>query len=48
MNETKHSKIIEWMERMSELPYYDELNAIPAKDIQGGVRAMLKKNAESE
>ncbi|XP_055310315.1 glutathione S-transferase 1-1-like [Sitodiplosis mosellana] len=48
MDPSKHPKIMKWMERMSQLTYFEELNAAPARDLQGGVREMLKKNAESE
>lgn len=47
MDPEKHSKIIEWMDRMSQLPYYNELNGTPGKDIQAGVRAIQKSRAES-
>lgn len=31
MDPPKHSKIIEWIERMSQLSYYEELNGAPAR-----------------
>lgn len=30
----KHPKVAEWLERMSQLSYYDELNRTPAREIQ--------------
>lgn len=44
----KHSNIIKWMDRMSKLPYYDELNGSKGKILQQIVRDTLKKNAESK
>lgn len=44
----KHPKIGEWLERMSQLSYYEELNVTGARNIQAGVRAFREKNAESE
>lgn len=40
--------LLAWIDRMAELPYYDESNANGAKDLQAGVRAMLKQNQELE
>lgn len=42
-----HSKVVDWMERMTQLPYYDELNAVPSHDLQAAVRAVLQKNQNS-
>lgn len=34
LDPAKHSKVIEWLERMAELSYYDELNAAPGEDLR--------------
>lgn len=47
MDPEKHSKIIEWIDRMSQLSYYEELNGSGGRDLQAGVRALQKNNAES-
>lgn len=44
----KHANVIEWIKRMSELSYYDELNGAPARDFQGAVREFRAKNSETE
>lgn len=45
----KHVKIIEWMDRMAQLPYYDETNGARSKAFQAYVRASREKNvAEAE
>lgn len=44
----KHSNIIKWMDRMSKLPNYEELNGAGAKALQVTVRDLLQKNAESK
>lgn len=41
----KHLKIMEWIDRMSELSYYEELNGEPARIFQAGVRDVREKNA---
>lgn len=42
----KHLKIMEWIDRMAELPYYDEINGTPGKEFQAFVRATKEKNAD--
>lgn len=44
----KHLKIIEWMDRMAELSYYEELNGAPARDFQAAIRELREKNAAEE
>lgn len=48
LDATKHSKITEWIDRMSKLPYFEELNAAGGRELQAAVRAMLQKNAEGQ
>ena len=42
----KHSKIIKWMDRMSKLPNYQQLNGNGAKALQTVLRDLKQKNAE--
>lgn len=44
LNPDEHSRILSWLNRMAELPYYEDLNAIPSRDLQAGVRAMQQNN----
>lgn len=44
----KHSNIIKWMDRLSKLPNYEQLNGAGAESLQVAVRDLLKKNAESK
>ncbi|XP_055307097.1 glutathione S-transferase 1-like [Sitodiplosis mosellana] len=48
LDPVKHSKIKQWIDRLSQLPYYEEVNAIGAKGLQAAIRKLLKKNAESK
>lgn len=44
---SEHSKTIEWIERMSKLSYYEELNSTGARDLQSIVRSKVMENAEN-
>lgn len=44
----KHSNIIKWMDRMSKLPNYQQLNGDGAKALQDAVHRLMKINAESK
>lgn len=46
LDPVKHSNAIKWMERMSKLPYYEEVNGKRALALQAAVRDSLKKNME--
>lgn len=46
LNPDTHSKILAWLDRMAELPYYEDLNAIPSRDLQAAVRAMQLNNKQ--
>lgn len=48
LDSSKHSKIAQWIGRMSKLPYYEEINGAGAKEVQVLIRQTLKKNAESK
>lgn len=48
LDPAKHSKIIQWIERLSKLPYYGKLNGAGAKDVQVIIRDLIKKNAEEK
>lgn len=41
----KYPKFMEWIERMSQLPYYEEKNAIGARGIQAAVVETCQQNA---
>lgn len=43
----KYPKLLEWIDRMSQLPYYEEQNAIGARDIQAAVVATCQQNASA-
>lgn len=40
----EHTKVLDWIERMSQLPYYEELNASPSHDLQVAVRTVQQQN----
>lgn len=44
----KYQKVLEWIDRMSELSYYEELNGASVKEFQAGVISLREKNAEEE
>lgn len=44
----KHANIIEWIERLSKLPYYDSLNGVRGKMLQQLVSESLNKNAQNQ
>lgn len=44
----KYQKVFEWIDRMSQLSYYEELNGSGAKEFQAGLRFLREKNAEEE
>lgn len=46
LDAVKHSNIIKWMDRMSKLPYYEEINGARAKTLQDFVRDTLTKNSQ--
>lgn len=46
LDSTKHQNIIKWMDRMSKLPNYENLNGAGGKALQVAVRALQKKNAQ--
>lgn len=48
LDSSKHSNIIKWMERMSKLPYYEEVNGVRARALQTCVRDSLKTNANAK
>lgn len=41
-----HANIIQWIERLSELPYYEEMNGAGAKTVQAAFFETRKNNAE--
>lgn len=41
----KHLRTLEWIDRMAQLPYYDEINGVPAKELQTYIRAIIENNA---
>lgn len=44
----KHVKILEWIDRMAQLPYYDEINGGPSKELQAIVRGLKEQNAADD
>lgn len=44
MDPDKHSKLIKWIELMSQLPYYEECNGKDTIDLQ---KAVIKKQKEN-
>lgn len=46
LDPVKHSNIIEWMDRMSQLPYYEKINGARAKALQDTVRDTMVKNSQ--
>lgn len=44
MDPEKHGKIFKWIERLAQLPYYEEKNAKGAEGLQEGVRQLHQKN----
>lgn len=44
----KHAKIIQWIKRLSQLPYYEECNAIGARELQVAIRDLIKKNSDTK
>jgi len=46
LDPTKHLKIKQWMDRLSQLPYYEQVNGVGANELQIAVRGLVKKNAE--
>lgn len=47
MNLVEHSNVLNWIERMAKLTYYEETNGAGARDVQTTVRAILKGNQNS-
>lgn len=45
LDPVKHSRIAQWIERMAELPYYEETNGKGTKEWNDAVRALQKKYA---
>ncbi|XP_031621005.1 glutathione S-transferase 1-like [Contarinia nasturtii] len=45
MDQIAHRNVIMWLQRMSQLPYYEELNRDPSKKLQTCVIELQKKNA---
>lgn len=43
----KYPKFLQWIERLSQLPYYEEKNGVGAHHAQEGVRYMLEENTEA-
>lgn len=41
----KHAKILEWIDRMAQLPYYEEINGEPSKTFQAIIRGLKEQNA---
>lgn len=48
LDTTEHAKVIEWMQRMAKLPYYEAKNAEGAERLQDIVMKMLKENQTHE
>lgn len=46
LDPVKHANIIRWMDRMSKLRHYEEINGARAKALQDLVRDTLTKNAK--
>ncbi|XP_055301829.1 glutathione S-transferase 1-like isoform X2 [Sitodiplosis mosellana] len=44
----KHTKILQWIDRLSKLPYYEKTNGVGARGLQAEFRDVLKKNAEGK
>lgn len=42
----KHAKVIKWMERMTKIPNYQELNGNGAKALQSALRDLKQKNSQ--
>lgn len=48
LDSVKHSKVIQWIVRISKLPYYAEANGVGAKGLQARFREILKENQEEK
>lgn len=44
MDPVEHSKILEWIDRMAQLSYYEELNGAPARNFQAAVISVRQTN----
>lgn len=45
IDDEKYPKFLEWIDRMSQLPYYEEKNAVGASGIQAAVVETCQQNA---
>lgn len=43
-----HAKVLQWIDRLAELPYYEEKNANGARMVQVAFKEFLAKNINSE
>lgn len=43
----KHSKIIQWINLLGTLPYYEQANGKAAREFQANFRALLQANAQT-
>lgn len=48
LDSVKHSKVIQWIDRTSKLPYYAEANGVGAKELQARIREILKGSQEEK
>lgn len=48
LDPAKHTKIAQWIQRLSKLPYYEQANGTGARDVQIAFRNSLKQNAETK
>lgn len=48
LDTTEHAKLIEWTQRMAELPYYKEKNAGGAEGLKNAILKMMQDNLAKE
>lgn len=42
-----HAKVLQWIDRLVKLPYYEQANGAGARDVQAAVKGVLAKNQSS-
>lgn len=42
-----HAKVLQWIDRLAKLPYYEQANGVGARDVQAVVKGAIVKNQNS-
>nr|AAR99711.1 glutathione S-transferase [Mayetiola destructor]AAS00666.1 glutathion S-transferase [Mayetiola destructor] len=42
-----HANVLQWIDRLAKLPYYEQANGTGARDLQAAVKGILAKNQSS-